>query len=188
MQLVTFGVIAVASTGVVMLVDRAASRLLPLAALLNLSIVFPDQAPSRYRVARSAAGVRSLEARLERARRLVRSHHRRPLVQAREERRGRQGGARALRGTDTRDIDDSVAFRGDRSLRVRPDAPRDRRYVETRVAIGDVVAGRSLRGARITCQLHPGAARDLAGVRAGLVVEDGTTGADFGAEVPLPLP
>ena len=69
-QIAGWIVTAFASTGVLMVADRAARRLLPLAALMNLSIVFPDQAPSRYKVARSAAGVRNLQARLERARRL----------------------------------------------------------------------------------------------------------------------
>ena len=69
-QIAGWAVTAFASTGVLILADRAARRLLPLAALMNLSIVFPDQAPSRYKVARSAAGVRNLQARLERARRL----------------------------------------------------------------------------------------------------------------------
>lgn len=61
--------VAVTSTGVLILVDRIARRLLPLAALLSLSIVFPDKAPSRFKVARRAAGVRNLEARLEEAKR-----------------------------------------------------------------------------------------------------------------------
>ena len=34
---------------VLLIVDRAARRLLPLAALLRLSLVFPDAAPSRFR-------------------------------------------------------------------------------------------------------------------------------------------
>jgi putative nucleotidyltransferase with HDIG domain len=69
-QIAGWIITAFASTGVLMLADHAARRLLPLAALMNLSIVFPDQAPSRYQIARRAAGVRNLQARLERARRL----------------------------------------------------------------------------------------------------------------------
>ncbi len=69
-RIVMWLIVAAASTGVLLLTDRAARRLLPLAALLNLSIVFPDHAPSRYRVARRAGGVRTLQARLERARQL----------------------------------------------------------------------------------------------------------------------
>src|SRR5581483_7312383 len=37
-----------AATGVLIAVDRVARRLLPLAALLKLSLVFPDQTPSRF--------------------------------------------------------------------------------------------------------------------------------------------
>ncbi len=69
-QITMWLVVAVASTGVLIVTDVAARRILPLAALLNLSIVFPDEAPSRYKIARRAGGVRSLEARLEQARRL----------------------------------------------------------------------------------------------------------------------
>ena len=42
-------------------------RLLPLGALLGLSLVFPDEAPSRFKVALGAATVESLEDRLRRA-------------------------------------------------------------------------------------------------------------------------
>ena len=42
-------------------------RLLPLGALLGLSLVFPDEAPSRFRVAMGAGTVESLEERLQRA-------------------------------------------------------------------------------------------------------------------------
>jgi hypothetical protein len=49
------------STAVVVVVERQARRLLPLAALLRLSMVFPDQAPSRFGVALRAGTVRSLE-------------------------------------------------------------------------------------------------------------------------------
>lgn len=59
-----------ASTAVLLLVDRGAKRLLPLAALLKLSMLFPDAAPKRLRVARRAGSVRSLEARLEEAKAL----------------------------------------------------------------------------------------------------------------------
>jgi HD domain len=40
-------------------------RLLPLGGLLGLSLVFPDQAPSRFRIALSAGTVESLQARLQ---------------------------------------------------------------------------------------------------------------------------
>jgi hypothetical protein len=42
-------------------------RLLPLGALLGLSLVFPDEAPSRFRLALSAGTVETLEQRLRRA-------------------------------------------------------------------------------------------------------------------------
>ena len=47
-----------------LLVSRLTMRLLPLAVLLKMTMIFPDQAPSRYRVARSAAGVNDLQRRL----------------------------------------------------------------------------------------------------------------------------
>jgi hypothetical protein len=50
---------------VMWLVDRAARRLLPLAALLQLSLVFPDQAPSRFRAAMDSGRVNDLEQRLQ---------------------------------------------------------------------------------------------------------------------------
>ncbi len=40
-----------ASTGFMIVIDKAARRCLPLGALLKLSLVFPDQAPSRFKVA-----------------------------------------------------------------------------------------------------------------------------------------
>ncbi|WP_051221700.1 HD domain-containing phosphohydrolase [Conexibacter woesei] len=54
---------------VMWLVDRAARRLLPLAALLQLSLVFPDQAPSRFRAAMDSGRVNELEDRLALAQR-----------------------------------------------------------------------------------------------------------------------
>ncbi len=55
--------LALSAVGSVVLVvaDRAARRLLPLAALLRLSLVFPDEAPSRFRAALEAGRVRRLE-------------------------------------------------------------------------------------------------------------------------------
>src|SRR5207302_3282172 len=49
-------------------VERAAHRLLPLAALLNLSLLFPDQAPKRFAVARRVGRPRELREQLEEAR------------------------------------------------------------------------------------------------------------------------
>jgi putative nucleotidyltransferase with HDIG domain len=51
------------STVVVALVERQSRRLLPLATLLKLSMVFPDKAPSRFGVALRAGTVRNLEER-----------------------------------------------------------------------------------------------------------------------------
>ncbi len=47
------------------LVDRVTRRLLPLATLLGLSMVFPDQAPSRFSMALRSGSVRQLNKRLE---------------------------------------------------------------------------------------------------------------------------
>jgi putative nucleotidyltransferase with HDIG domain len=54
----------VVSTLVVAVVDRAARRLLPLAALLRLCMVFPDHAPSRFSVAFKAGTTRNLKEKL----------------------------------------------------------------------------------------------------------------------------
>jgi len=54
-------VVVAASTVVVFAVDRAARRLLPLAALYRLSLVFPDHAPSRFRTALKAGSSRRVE-------------------------------------------------------------------------------------------------------------------------------
>ncbi len=56
------------STVVLFGVDRLTRRLLPIATLLKLSMLFPDRAPSRYKVARTMAGSSALAAELERAR------------------------------------------------------------------------------------------------------------------------
>jgi hypothetical protein len=45
-------------------VERAGRRLLPLVTLLKLSMLFPDQAPTRFSIARTAGSVRRLESRL----------------------------------------------------------------------------------------------------------------------------
>lgn len=56
-------------TLVVRAVDRGARKLLPLAALMQLSLVFPDQAPSRFRSALKAGSSRRLEKTLDETRR-----------------------------------------------------------------------------------------------------------------------
>ncbi|HKX47159.1 MAG TPA: HD domain-containing phosphohydrolase, partial [Gaiellaceae bacterium] len=55
--------ISLAATGVVWIVFRLTRRLLPLGALLELSLVFPDEAPTRFSVARRTRTVASLEER-----------------------------------------------------------------------------------------------------------------------------
>jgi hypothetical protein len=63
MYLVWWLAVSLAATGVVWLVFRLTRRLLPLGALLELSLVFPDAAPSRFSVARRTRTVASLEER-----------------------------------------------------------------------------------------------------------------------------
>ncbi len=58
-----------ASTVAVIGTDRWARKLLPLATLMRLSMIFPDRAPSRLKVARRFAGSRAIKAELERAHR-----------------------------------------------------------------------------------------------------------------------
>ncbi|HEY7400882.1 MAG TPA: HD-GYP domain-containing protein [Actinomycetota bacterium] len=60
------GIFAVCSVTAV-LVERLARRLLPLATLLQLSLVFPDRAPSRFVLARRSGNVRRLEERVRAA-------------------------------------------------------------------------------------------------------------------------
>ena len=57
--------LSAAGSVVLLAADRAGRRLLPLAALLRLSLVFPDAAPSRFRAALQAGKVRRLEDRLQ---------------------------------------------------------------------------------------------------------------------------
>ena len=59
-----WAVLTAIALGVLALVDRMARKLLPLATLLKLSMVFPDRAPSRFRMARNAASVRKLQEQL----------------------------------------------------------------------------------------------------------------------------
>ncbi|MEZ5321695.1 MAG: HD-GYP domain-containing protein [Microthrixaceae bacterium] len=63
----SLGIVGVA-TGVVWGVDRFARRVLPLAALMQLSLVFPDQAPSRFKSALKSGSSRRLERTLEQTR------------------------------------------------------------------------------------------------------------------------
>ena len=57
-----------AATVVLIAIDRLTRRLLPLAALLKLALVFPDEAPSRFRTALDSGTTADLEQRLQRAR------------------------------------------------------------------------------------------------------------------------
>jgi hypothetical protein len=57
--------LVVVATLVLVAVDGIVRRLLPLVALLRLSLIFPDEAPSRFRAALRAGGVETLEQRLE---------------------------------------------------------------------------------------------------------------------------
>ncbi len=59
--------ITVVATLVLVVVDRLTRRLLPLAALLTLSLAFPDQTPSRLSVALRAGSTSGLERRLDRS-------------------------------------------------------------------------------------------------------------------------
>ncbi len=61
-------VILSVSTGVVVAVDRMARHLLPLAVLMQLSLVFPDQAPSRFKTALKAGSSRHLDRAVTNAR------------------------------------------------------------------------------------------------------------------------
>jgi len=65
LRLAWFVAIIAAATLVMTLSDRIARRLLPLVALLKLTLVFPDQAPSRFAVALRSGTTRQL---VERAR------------------------------------------------------------------------------------------------------------------------
>ncbi|MDX6631087.1 MAG: hypothetical protein QOH00_3333 [Gaiellales bacterium] len=56
------------ATVVLVSMDRLTRRLLPLSALLKLALVFPDEAPSRFRTALSAGTTAELEGRLQQAR------------------------------------------------------------------------------------------------------------------------
>ena len=60
--------LSLAATVVVSLAYSASRRLLPLGALLELSLVFPDEAPSRFRLALRSGTVAELEERLRRMR------------------------------------------------------------------------------------------------------------------------
>ena len=58
--------LVVLASGTMWLVDRLSRRLLPLAAMLRLSLVFPDQAPSRFAVSLRTGSGKALQRALER--------------------------------------------------------------------------------------------------------------------------
>ncbi|HET6683725.1 MAG TPA: HD domain-containing phosphohydrolase [Gaiella sp.] len=60
--------LSVAATAALVVAGRLSRRLLPLAALMRLSLVFPDSAPSRFRTALQTGTVATLEERLGAAR------------------------------------------------------------------------------------------------------------------------
>ena len=61
------------ATGVLVGIDRL-TALLPLAALLKLALVFPDEAPSRFRTALRRGTTAELEGRVERPQRAPTRH------------------------------------------------------------------------------------------------------------------
>jgi uncharacterized membrane protein YgcG len=65
---VHLGILIACSTVVLVLVDRAGRRLLPLVTLLDLTMLFPETAPSRMRIAREAIRRRPVEEQLKRVR------------------------------------------------------------------------------------------------------------------------
>ncbi len=64
LYLVWWVVLTAAATLVLIVVDRVARRLLPLAALFRLSLVFPDHAPSRFGTALGSRSVDTLKERV----------------------------------------------------------------------------------------------------------------------------
>jgi putative nucleotidyltransferase with HDIG domain len=67
-QVASWAVLIAVSTVVLLLIDRMSRRAVPLATLLDLSMLFPDRAPSRVKVAREAIKRRPIEEQLARVR------------------------------------------------------------------------------------------------------------------------
>ncbi len=61
----TWAALSVASTAAIIGIDRWTRRILPLATLLKLSVVFPDAAPSRFRTALKQGTTRDLARQVE---------------------------------------------------------------------------------------------------------------------------
>jgi putative nucleotidyltransferase with HDIG domain len=64
----SFAAISVVMLATIVALERAGRRLLPLAALLNLSLLFPDRAPKRFAIARRVGRPRDLQRQLQEAR------------------------------------------------------------------------------------------------------------------------
>src|SRR6185503_7010233 len=56
------------STAVLLGTDRVLRRLLPLTALLKMTLIFPDNAPSRFRLAMRTGTTKQLKAMVEKSR------------------------------------------------------------------------------------------------------------------------
>ncbi|MHB8488341.1 MAG: HD-GYP domain-containing protein [Candidatus Dormibacteria bacterium] len=64
----SFAAVSLVMLVIIIALERAGRRLLPLAALLNLSLLFPDHAPKRFAVARRVGKPRDLQRQLQEAR------------------------------------------------------------------------------------------------------------------------
>ena len=64
----SFAAVSLVMLVTIVALERAGRRLLPLAALLNLSLLFPDNAPKRFAVARRVGKPRDLQRQLQEAR------------------------------------------------------------------------------------------------------------------------
>jgi HD-GYP domain-containing protein (c-di-GMP phosphodiesterase class II) len=64
----SFAAVSVVMLVIIVALERAGRRLLPLAALLNLSLLFPDRAPKRFAIARRVGKPRDLQRQLQEAR------------------------------------------------------------------------------------------------------------------------
>jgi HD-GYP domain-containing protein (c-di-GMP phosphodiesterase class II) len=64
----SFAVVSLVMLVIIIALERAGRRLLPLAALLNVSLLFPDRAPKRFAIARRVGKPRDLQRQLQEAR------------------------------------------------------------------------------------------------------------------------
>jgi HD-GYP domain-containing protein (c-di-GMP phosphodiesterase class II) len=64
----SFAVVSVVMLVTIIALERVGRRVLPLAALLNLSLLFPDRAPKRFAIARRVGKPRDLQRQLQEAR------------------------------------------------------------------------------------------------------------------------